>query len=141
KSYVESLKETYNSTYERWMPYIEDLYLKYFTNENKTSYAVKDAADRPTGVQPIDKATSSVGDLVGGQMGKGGAFENVGDAVGEEGVNRMERGGKGDDGSYLGSMGSGVASGVDSVGSGVANTVKGAGGYVGGLMGGGKEEE
>jgi len=27
--------------YNKWMPWIEDVFLKYFTKDNKTSYAAK----------------------------------------------------------------------------------------------------
>lgn len=33
--------EVYNAQYERWMPWIEDLYLRWFTRDNKASYATK----------------------------------------------------------------------------------------------------
>jgi len=41
KSYMEWVKEGYHNQYENWMPWIEDQYLKWFTNDNKTSYAAK----------------------------------------------------------------------------------------------------
>ena len=41
KSYLEWVKEGYHNQYENWMPWIEDQYLKWFTNDNKTSYAAK----------------------------------------------------------------------------------------------------
>jgi hypothetical protein len=41
KSYMEWVKEGYNNQYENWMPWIEDQYLKWFTNDNKASYAAK----------------------------------------------------------------------------------------------------
>lgn len=34
-------KEKYNEQYEAWMPWIEDTFLKYFTKDNKASYAAK----------------------------------------------------------------------------------------------------
>lgn len=34
-------KQVYNEQYERWMPWIEDFYLRWFTRDNKTSYATK----------------------------------------------------------------------------------------------------
>jgi len=34
-------KEKYNEQYENWMPWIEDMYLRWFTKDNKTSYTVK----------------------------------------------------------------------------------------------------
>lgn len=41
KSYLEWVKEGYHNQYENWMPWIEDQYLKWFTNDNKASYATK----------------------------------------------------------------------------------------------------
>lgn len=34
-------KQVYNEQYERWMPWIEDFYLRWFTRDNKASYATK----------------------------------------------------------------------------------------------------
>jgi hypothetical protein len=34
-------KDTYNTQYEKWVPWLEDLYLRWFTNDNKASYATK----------------------------------------------------------------------------------------------------
>jgi len=41
ETYMEWLKRHYNDQYESWMPWIEDMYLKYFTKDNKASYATK----------------------------------------------------------------------------------------------------
>ena len=41
KSYKEAAGEYYNQKYETWMPWIEDQYLKWFTKDNKASYATK----------------------------------------------------------------------------------------------------
>lgn len=38
---MEWAKNTYNDQYEKWMPWIEDMYLKWFTKDNKASYATK----------------------------------------------------------------------------------------------------
>lgn len=68
----------------------------------------------------------------------------MGDAVSKEGVNRAERGGKDDRGSY-GGPAAGVTdsavNNVKAVGGGAAESAKSAGGYVGGLFGGGKKGE
>lgn len=40
-------KQVYNEQYERWMPWIEDFYLRWFTRDNKTSYAAKGQSDVP----------------------------------------------------------------------------------------------
>jgi len=39
--YMEWIKQGYHHQYENWMPWIEDTYLKWFTKDNKTSYAAK----------------------------------------------------------------------------------------------------
>lgn len=41
KSYLEWITEGYHNQYENWMPWIEDQYLKWFTSDNKASYAAK----------------------------------------------------------------------------------------------------
>lgn len=41
QTYLEWAKQKYNEQYESWMPWIEDHFLKYFTNDNKASYATK----------------------------------------------------------------------------------------------------
>lgn len=60
----------------------------------------------------------------------------------KEGVNRMERGGKDDKGSYapgsFGDVANPVADGVKGAGNSVVEGGKGAGGYMKGLMGGKK---
>ena len=38
---MEYAKETYNSQYEKWVPWLEDVYLRWFTKDNKASYATK----------------------------------------------------------------------------------------------------
>lgn len=38
---MEWAKNTYNDQYEKWMPWVEDMYLKWFTKDNKASYATK----------------------------------------------------------------------------------------------------
>ena len=40
-SYTEWLKQGYHNQKENWMPWIEDMYLKWFTSDNKASYATK----------------------------------------------------------------------------------------------------
>jgi hypothetical protein len=41
KTYAEWIKDGYQHQKENWMPWIEDLYLRWFTNDNKASYATK----------------------------------------------------------------------------------------------------
>lgn len=40
-SWGEYGSQVYNEQYEKWMPWIEDLYLRWFTKDNKTSYATR----------------------------------------------------------------------------------------------------
>lgn len=105
-----------------------------------------------TGVDQVDNLQDGVNNLVAGQVGQGGLLQPVGDAFSKEGVNRMERGGKDDSGSYGGgvadsavntakSTGQGAASGASGIGSSVTGGLKSAGGYVGSFMGGGKQQE
>lgn len=39
--YVEWVKSGYYHQKENWMPWVEDFYLKWFTSDNKASYATK----------------------------------------------------------------------------------------------------
>jgi hypothetical protein len=41
KTYKQAANDYYNQKYETWMPWIEDQYLKWFTKDNKASYATK----------------------------------------------------------------------------------------------------
>jgi len=38
---MEWTKEQYNKQYEAWVPWVEDLYLRYFTKDNKASYSTR----------------------------------------------------------------------------------------------------
>jgi hypothetical protein len=38
---MEWTKEQYNKQYEKWVPWLEDMYLHYFTKDNKASYTAK----------------------------------------------------------------------------------------------------
>ncbi|KAJ4388054.1 hypothetical protein N0V93_008659 [Gnomoniopsis smithogilvyi] len=134
-------KQVYNEQYERWMPWIEDFYLRWFTKDNKASYATKDTLDKSkvTGIKQVDNLQDGVHGLVAGQVGQDGMLAPVGDAFSKEGINRAERQGKDDDGNYVGgpagSVVNPIAQGGQAVGSGVANVGK----SVGGLFGGGKK--
>ncbi|KAL1869157.1 hypothetical protein Daus18300_005694 [Diaporthe australafricana] len=137
--------QVYNEQYERWMPWIEDFYLRWFTRDNKASYATKDTLDKSkvTGVKQVDKLQDGVNNLVSGQFGQDGMLQPVGDAFSKEGVNRVERQGKDDSGSYApgpaGSVVNPLAEGGKKVGGGLVDGGKAAGGYVGGIFGGGKK--
>ena len=45
---MEWTKQTYNSQYNKWVPWAEDMYLYYFTKDNKASYATKGNLQRTT---------------------------------------------------------------------------------------------
>ena len=112
-----------------------------------------DALDKTkvTGISQVDNLQDGVNNLVGGQVGKDGLLAPVGNAVSKEGVNRAERGGKDEKGTYGGAAasvtdpvaknakgaGEGVVGGAQSAGSTFTESAKGAGGYVSGLFGGG----
>jgi hypothetical protein len=38
---MEWAKDQYNRQYERWVPWLEELYLRYFTRDNKASYTTR----------------------------------------------------------------------------------------------------
>ncbi|KAJ5935075.1 hypothetical protein N7466_004622 [Penicillium verhagenii] len=126
QSYSEWLKEAYNNGYERWMPWLEDQYLKWFgKGDNKASYAAKDSLSKTkiTGVDQVDQLQDDVNNLVGNQIGNKGLLSPAGKFASKEGVNRAERNGKDEDGSYGGSTASTFtdagAKGIKGVGSGV----------------------
>lgn len=118
-----------------------------------------------TGIPQVDQIQDDVHNLVGNQLGKNGLFAPIGNLASKEGINRAERGGKDDNGTYGGAAasmtdpvvknaqgaGQGIASGAQSAGESVvggAHTAgstltdgaKGAGGYIGEMLGGGKKE-
>ncbi|EGU74590.1 hypothetical protein FOPG_07830 [Fusarium oxysporum f. sp. conglutinans race 2 54008] len=148
---MEWTKATYNEQYEKWVPWIEDVYLRWFTKDNKTSYAAKQNLDKTkvTGIEQVDTLQDGVHNLAAGQVGQGGLLQPVGDLASKEGVNRAERQGRDENGGYVnkdvpgsGAMnstanavvggGQGAAQGLQDVGKGVGNTV-------GRLLGGKKE--
>ncbi|WPG98297.1 Hypothetical protein R9X50_00108500 [Acrodontium crateriforme] len=155
KTYYEWISEGYHKQYENWMPWIEDQYLKWFTNDNKASYAAKDTLDKSkvTGIEQVDQLQDGVNNLAAGQVGKGGLLQPLGDMASKEGINRAERGGKDDSGTYGGPAASvtdplaknakAAGEGAQSYGSSIMSGAKSAGGYLGSFVGGGKggEEE
>ena len=150
---MEYAKKNYPEQYEKWVPWLEDVYLRWFTKDNKASYTTKDTLDKTkvTGVEQVDTLQDGVNNLVAGQVGKGGLLQPVGDLASKEGINRAERQGKDDNGGYVptnvpgaGAMNTaagGVADGGKAVAGKTTEGLKGAGGYVGGLFGGKKEEQ
>ncbi|OTB18129.1 hypothetical protein K445DRAFT_308768 [Daldinia sp. EC12] len=108
---MEWTKQKYNEQYEIWMPWIEDHFLKYFTKDNKASYATKEQLDKTkvTNIDQVDTLQDGVNGLVAGQVGQGGLLQPVGDLVSKEGLNRVERGGKDEQGGILPSSVPGIA--------------------------------
>merc|ERR1712000_104649 len=86
-------KQTYNSQYEKWVPWAEDLYLRWFTNDNKASYTAKENLDKSkvTGIDQVDKLQDGVNNLAAGQIGQGGLAQPIGDFASKEGATRSER--------------------------------------------------
>ncbi|KAK1140299.1 hypothetical protein N8T08_010502 [Aspergillus melleus] len=153
QTYSEWVKEVYHDQYEKWMPWLEDQYLKWFgKGDNKASYVTKDTLSKSkvSGVKQVDQIQDDVHNLVGNQLGENGLLAPVGNAFSKEGINRAERGGKDENGSYggpLGGMTDPVVSGVKGAGQGVASGAQSVGGSiaggaksVGGLFGGGAAE-
>jgi len=120
--------------YDKWVPWLEDKFLKLFTKDNKASYATKGTntpfpirsalprLDSPiddtnmrrmppltdhlgktkvTGNKDVDDIQDRLHEGVAGHIGQGGAAQPVGDVVSKEGVNRAERKGRDDKGSYV----------------------------------------
>lgn len=92
----------------------------------------------------MDQLQDDVHNLVGNQLGDNGLLAPVGKLASKEGINRAERNGKDDNGSYGGpvggvtdpavngvkNVGSSMASGAQSVGSGVASGAQSVGNSV-----------
>ncbi|KAH6847123.1 hypothetical protein B0I37DRAFT_414887 [Chaetomium sp. MPI-CAGE-AT-0009] len=93
---MEWAKDQYNKQYESWVPWLEDIYLRYFTRDNKASYTTRETlaqTNLPSNPQ-ADALQDGVHDLVAGQVGQDGLARPVGDLVSCEGLNRAERRGK-----------------------------------------------
>ncbi|KAL2837958.1 hypothetical protein BJY01DRAFT_220362 [Aspergillus pseudoustus] len=146
KSYTEWVREAYNEQYEKWMPWLEDQYLKWFgKGDNKASYVTKDTLSKTkiTGVDKIDQLQDDVHNLVGNQVGEKGLLSPVGNFASKEGVNRAERRGKDEEGSYGGSALGGITDPVvnagKGVGQGVSSGAQAVGNSVGSMFGGGSK--
>ncbi|KAL2261726.1 hypothetical protein VTK26DRAFT_3494 [Humicola hyalothermophila] len=101
---MEWVKDQYNEQYEIWVPWFEDLYLRYFTRDNKASYTARQYLAKttlPTSSTTGTHLQDTGHDLAADQLGQDGAARLVGDLVSREGINRVERGGKGEDGGYV----------------------------------------
>ncbi|KAJ5893861.1 hypothetical protein N7495_005552 [Penicillium taxi] len=107
QTYTEWAKKNYQDQYEKWVPWIEDQYLKWFgKGDNKASYTTKDTLSKTkvTGVDQIDQLQDDIHNVVGNQIGDKGLLAPVGKLVSKEGVNRAERDGKDENGSYTSSL-------------------------------------
>lgn len=146
-------------------PRVSSSYLSLPNQKTEADRTITDTLDKSkvTGIDQVDNLQDGVNNLAAGQVGKGGLLQPVGDAFSKEGINRAERGGKDDSGSYGSGMANSAASGAkgasDTVTSGaksagdtaasgaqgaggyVSGGLKSAGGYVGSLWGGKKEGE
>ena len=127
---MEWAKTQYNKQYDSWVPWLEDIYLRYFTRDNKASYKTRGMPSHsylsshhhhsthitnpkpssetlaqtkvPTGGVPgVDALQDGVHNLVADQVGQDGLGRPVGDLLSSEGMNRVERKGKDDKGGYL----------------------------------------
>ncbi|KAE8343793.1 hypothetical protein BDV24DRAFT_128269 [Aspergillus arachidicola] len=103
QSYSDWLREQYNIQYEKWYPWIEDQYLKWFgKGDNKASSGTKDTLNesKVTGINQVDQLQDDVHNLAGNQLGDNGLLAPVGNMVSKEGINRAERKGKDEEGRY-----------------------------------------
>ncbi|KAL8382296.1 hypothetical protein RB595_006200 [Gaeumannomyces hyphopodioides] len=132
---MEGVKKTYNEQYEKWVPWLEDVFLRYFTKDNKASYTAKDNLSKTkiTGVKEVDALQDGVNNAVGDQLGQEGLARPVDDLVSKEGLNRFERQGKDEQGQYVGP--STVTQAGQSVAGAAKTGAESVGGAVGGLFG------
>ncbi|KAH6615478.1 hypothetical protein B0J18DRAFT_281089 [Chaetomium sp. MPI-SDFR-AT-0129] len=144
---MEWTKNQYNKQYENWVPWLEDIYLRYFTKDNKASYTTRENLNKTkiTNISQVDAAQDGINNLIADQVGQDGLGRPIGDLASREGLNRAERQGKDDQGGYVpssvgGTAGAKAGEAVQGAGSAVVGGVKGVGSGVGGLLGGGKRE-
>ncbi|CBF71653.1 hypothetical protein AN6881.2 [Aspergillus nidulans FGSC A4] len=144
KSYAQWVREAYAEQYEKWMPWLEDQYLRWFgKGDNKASYVTKENLSKTkiTGNEQINRLQDDANNLVGNQLGENGLLAPVGNLVSQEGINRAERGGKDENGSYGGPLGfvtDPVIKEGTSVGASVTDGVRGVGNSIGSVLRGGK---
>ena len=98
-------------------------------------------------MKQVDQLQDDVHQLVGNQVGENGLLAPVGNMASKEGINRAERGGKDDNGSYGGPLGGvtdpfvdgskragqGLSSGIQSAGSSLASGAKSVGSVIPGF--------
>ncbi|KAK3320146.1 hypothetical protein B0T19DRAFT_468356 [Cercophora scortea] len=142
---MEWAKDQYNRQYEKWVPWLEDMYLYYFTKDNKASYTTHQNLDKTkiTGIEQVDTLQDGLHGLVAGQVGQGGLAQPIGDLASREGATRAERNGKDAKGGYIPEAAGPVAKGGNAVVGGVAEGGKEVAGAaqsglksVGSLLGG-----
>lgn len=116
-----------------------------------TYHVISDTLNKTkiTGIPQVDQLQGDVNNLVGNQVGKDGLLNPVGDMASKEGINRAERGGKDDSGSYGGpagtvtdpmiNAGKGGAEGVTGGAQAVGNTATDGAKKIGGMFGGGSK--
>ncbi|KAJ5212464.1 uncharacterized protein N7498_004110 [Penicillium cinerascens] len=108
QTYSEWTKEIYNDQYEKWMPWVEDQYLKWFgKGDNKSSYATK--VGQFGSKEGINRAERNGKDKSGSKAGPAASYLDAG----------KER---------ASNVGSGLAKGAESaqnVAAGSLNSVKG----------------
>ncbi|KAL2134454.1 hypothetical protein VTI74DRAFT_166 [Chaetomium olivicolor] len=124
---MEWVKNQYNKQYDIWVPWLEDLYLRYFTRDNKASYTTRENLNKTkvTNIKQVDTLQDNLNSLVADQVGQDGLARPVGDMASREGINRLERKGKDENGGYVPPV---VVEGA--TGGGVGQAVAGAGNAV-----------
>ncbi|KAL7625752.1 hypothetical protein AAE478_004975 [Parahypoxylon ruwenzoriense] len=97
------IKKKFNEQYALWMPWLEDIFLAYFTRDNKASYTTRQQLNKAkvTHTPEVSTLQDDAHNLAAGQIGQDGLLRPVGDIVSEEGLNRAERRGKDEKGGYL----------------------------------------
>ncbi|KAJ5683596.1 hypothetical protein N7462_006761 [Penicillium macrosclerotiorum] len=144
QTYAEWAKMTYNDQYEKWMPWIEDQYLRWFgKGDNKASYATKDSLSKMkiTGIDQVDQIQDDIHGLTGNQISDKGILKPVGQFASKEGINRAERKGRDETGSYGGPAEEYIAAGsqgTSRIGSKATEGVESAQGFVTGTLRGTK---
>ncbi|SPQ24907.1 eed20b0c-224c-4d48-8a3b-3e12b580d220 [Thermothielavioides terrestris] len=138
---MEWVKEQYKKLYDIWVPWLEDLYLRYFTRDNKASYTTRENLNKAkiTNVSRIDALQDGVHGLAADQLGQGGLAGPVGDLASREGVNRVERRGKDERGEYVPQQLAGGEGTAAASAGGVGQAVAGAGNALVGAVAGGQQ--
>lgn len=88
-----------------------------------------DALDKSkvTGIKQVDQLQGDINNLIGNQVGENGVAAPLGNLASKEGINRVERNGKDEQGSY----GEGISGYTDSVAKGVSGGAESAKNFLG----------